>query len=493
MSERERETVTGVGLPAPASPDASRGGGKAKPTAPGDTGSGSESHSYPSRGMKAGGSEGPAPASHDASRGGGSVTGLQKGAGIDRSQTHKAADAPIPNRVRVKQNKLIFFTTQLAVMLDSGVVLSDALDAIVEQSDAGTFRTVMKDVADAVKSGQSFSASLAPYPKVFNAIFISMVKASEASGKMVEMLRVLSEYLNFEEETKRRIKGALAYPIVMAIMAIVAMGIMMFFVLPKFTKIYEAKGAALPKITQILLGLSGVMTDGRKMMAFVTVVLLISVAIHYWLATANGRRVIDFVKIRLPILGTLFTDLVVTRSMRIMATMVNTGVSLLDAIEVIQGSCNNYYFQQLWSATDKSIRDGHQLSDSIEIATHRGRADSSATGTSGRRFVSLAQASSDARHRGEKNKAASVQSGNTLSTLLGPGIVHMLRAGERSGQLGQVSDKISVFYEKKLEASIKSATVLVEPLIIIILGTIIGTVAIGMLLPVLRISSVITH
>jgi type IV pilus assembly protein PilC len=293
-----------------------------------------------------------------------------------------------------------------------------------------------------------------------------MVKVSEASGKMVEMLRVLSEYLSFEEETKRRVKGALTYPMIMAIMAIVAVGVMMFFVLPKFVKIYEAKEAALPKITQMLLSLSAVMTDGPKMMGLVTVLLLTSVAIHYWLGTVSGRRVIDFVKIRMPVLGTMFVTLMVTRSMRIMATMINTGVNLLEAIEVIRGSCNNYYFQRLWSATDRSIRDGYQLSDSIEIATQRGHAD-----VSGAREL--------------RNR--------TLNALIDPGTVHMLRAGERSGQLGQVSDKISVFYGKKLEASVKSVTALVEPLMIVVIGAIIGTVAIAMLLPVFKISSIIAR
>lgn len=402
---------------------------------------------------------------------------------MGRTQTHKAAAAPslgsrqagAPSRVRVKQSELIFFTTQLSVMLDSGVVLSDALDAIAEQSTHGAFKMIIKGVAEAVKSGQSFSTSLAPYPKVFNPMFISMVKVSEASGKMVEMLRVLSEYLGFEEETKRRVKGALTYPMIMTIMAIVAVGVMMFFVLPKFVEIYEAKGAALPKITQMLLSLSAVMTDGQKMMGLVTVLLLTSVAIHYWLATVSGRRLIDFVKIRMPVLGTMFVTLMVTRSMRIMATMVNTGVNLLEVIEVIRGSCNNYYFRRLWSAADKGIRDGYQLSDSIEIATGR---------VEGPRLAATHSS-------GARESSRSAASG--LNALIDPGIVHMLRAGEKSSQLGQVSGKISVFYGKKLEVSIKSVTALVEPLMIVVLGTIIGIVAIALLLPVLKISSVIAR
>jgi len=356
---------------------------------------------------------------------------------------------PANPSVKVKQSELILFTTQLSVMLDSGVVLSDALDAIAEQAQEGKFKGVVMYLAEMVKSGENFSKALHAYPRVFNSMFISMVKASEASGKMVEMLDVLSGYLNFETETRKRIKGALTYPFIMALMAVAATGTLMFFVLPRFMKIYEAKGAALPKITQILVGFSKIIGNFQIMTTITTVIIIASVSLYYWAKTVSGRRVIDFIKIRTPVLGTMFIDLVVTRSMRIMATMINTGVALLDSIEVMHGSCENYYFQRLWSAADKKIRDGYQLSESIQISSGSG--------------------------------------------LIAPGIIQMLRAGEKSGKLGEVCDKVSVFYEKKLEASIKAVMALIEPLMITILGAIIGTITIALLLPVFRISSVIAH
>jgi len=350
---------------------------------------------------------------------------------------------------KVKQTDLILFTTQLSVMLDSGVVLSDALDAIAEQSENGSFKMVISTVSEAVKSGENFSRALTWFPRVFNSMFISVIKASEASGTMAQMLSVLSGYLDFEAETRKKIKGALTYPIIMALMAVAATGTLMFFVLPRFTKIYEARGSSLPKITQALVSVSQVLANFRIMTVIITSLIFAGVGFYYWIRTDTGRRVIDFIKIRTPILGTMFIDTVVTRSMRIMATMVNTGVSLLDAIEVIQGSCDNYYFQKLWSGTSNKIQDGYQLSESILISPG--------------------------------------------ADLIAPGIIQMLRAGEKSGKLGSVCDKISVFYEKKLEASIKSVMALMEPLMITILGAIIGTIAIALLLPVFRISSVIAH
>jgi len=280
-------------------------------------------------------------------------------------------------------------------------------------------------------------------------MFISMVEASEASGKMAEMLSVLSGYLNFELETRKNIKGALTYPIIMALMAVAATGTLMFFVLPRFMRIYESKGAALPKITQVLVCFSKILGNFQIMTGVVTVLILGTMGLYWWAGTESGRRAIDFIKIRTPVLGTMFIDLVVTRSMRIMATMVNTGVSLLDSLEVIQGSCENYYFRQLWTGTEKKIRDGYQLSESMQLSQG--------------------------------------------SELIAPGVIQMLRAGEKSGRLGQVSDKISVFYEKKLEASIRGVMTLIEPLMITVLGSIIGTIAIALLLPVFKISSVIAH
>jgi type IV pilus assembly protein PilC len=353
------------------------------------------------------------------------------------------------SRVKVKQAELILFTTQLSVMLDSGVVLSDALDAIAEQAEHGTFKAIILDVAEKVKGGEHFSKALQGYPKVFNAMFISMVRASEASGRMAEMLSVLSGYLDFEAETRKRIKGALTYPFIMALMAVAATGTLMFFVLPRFMRIYQARGAELPKLTQILVSFSMMLGNLRIMTAVFTVAVFASMGLYHWAGTLTGRRVIDFIKIHTPVVGTMFIDTVITRSMRIMATMINTGVNLLDSIDVIEGSCRNYYFQRLWATVDVKIRDGYQLSESIMLSPG--------------------------------------------SELMAPGIIQMLRAGEKSGKLGEVCDKISVFYEKKLAASIKNVMTLIEPIMITVMGSVIGTIAIALLLPVFRISSVIAH
>jgi type IV pilus assembly protein PilC len=371
----------------------------------------------------------------------------------DQAVAHSSSPAVLsPERlrkVRVKSSDLILFTTQLAVMLDSGVILSDALDAIAEQAADDRFKAMLLDLSARVKGGDTFSRTLGGYPHTFNPMFVSMVRASEASGRMAEMLTVLTGYLSFEADTRKQIKSALTYPFVMVLMAIAATGTLMFFVLPRFMRIYAARGAALPKLTQVLVGISQVLGNGEAMASIVTTIIVTGAALWYWAKTPGGRRLLDGIKIRTPIIGTMFVDMVVTRSMRIMATMVNTGVQLLDAIRVLEGAVDNYHFQRLWCQVDEKIQDGYQLSESIMIAEG--------------------------------------------SDLIAPGVIQRLRAGEKSGRLGDVCDKVSLFYQKKLETSIHNVMTLIEPLMITILGIIIGTIAIALLLPVFRVSSVIAH
>jgi type IV pilus assembly protein PilC len=356
---------------------------------------------------------------------------------------------PVLSGARVKQADLILFTTQLSVMLDSGVVLSDAIDAIADQMRPGVFREVTGHLAERLKNGDSFSAALSAYPKIFSTMFISMVRASEASGKMAEMLRVLSEYLTADAETRKQVKSAMIYPIVMLLMAVAATGSLMFFVLPRFTRIYEARGTALPKLTQLLVDFSALLGSPMFLASAATLLVVGGFALSAWKQTLTGRKAMDWLTVHLPVFGGIYIDTILTRSMRILATMVNTGVSLLDALEVMKSSCGNYYFQCLWETADRKIRDGYQLSDALMLSPYNG--------------------------------------------LIASGILQMLRAGEKSGQLGQVCDKISLFLEKKLQNSIRTATSLIEPIMIIIMGGIIGTLAIALLLPVFRISSVISQ
>ena len=373
----------------------------------------------------------------------------QKSNLFGRSTDLSAEFQPVTSTARVKQAELVLFTTQLSVMLDSGVVLSDAIEAIGQQMRPGTFQNVIADIADQIKNGDNFSSALTSYPRIFNTMFVSMVRASEASGRMAEMLEVLSGYLNAEAETRKQVKSAMIYPLVMLLMAVAATGSLMFFVLPRFTKIYQSRGAALPKLTQLLVSCSSLLANPLFLAFAATACFAGYWAFSIWKHTDSGRKVIDWIKLHTPIFSTMIVDAVMTRSMRILSSMVNTGVPLLDALDVMKSSSDNYYFKRLWMHTDAKIRDGYQFSDAV------------------------------------------MTSGD--SYLIDPGILQMIRAGEKSGQIGQVCDKISIYLGKKLQNSIRVATSLIEPLMITLMGGIIGTIAIALLMPVFKISSVMTQ
>ncbi len=350
---------------------------------------------------------------------------------------------------RVSRSELILFTTQLSVMLSSGVVVSDAIAAIAAQTKQGVFKEVLEDLCERISSGDDFSTCLSAYPLIFNTMFISMVRASEASGKMPQMLEILSGYLDAEQETARSIKGAMFYPAAMMVVSLLATMSLMVFVLPKFTIIYQARGVALPKMTQMLVDISDFFVKIKNSPTALTTIVVVFFILHYLAGTAAGKRLFDSVKISIPLIGTMFIESIMTRSMRIMATMLNTGVPMLDAMDVINDSCDNIHFRNLWTQVTEKIHDGYQLSDAINLA-------------------------------------------NRKKLVAGP-IIQMLKSGEKSGEIGRVCDKISDFYERKLKASIKSTTALIEPAMIVIMGLVIGTIAIALLMPVFKISSVVGH
>ncbi|MCX5633209.1 MAG: type II secretion system F family protein [Phycisphaerae bacterium] len=350
---------------------------------------------------------------------------------------------------KVKQSELLLFTSQLSVMLSSGVILSEAVEAIAARTKDGVFQSILFDISDSLQNGESLSVSLSAFPKVFTPMFIGIVEASEASGRMSEMLDVLQKYIESEVETKRQIKGALVYPIIMMVMAVIATTTFLFFVLPKFTKIYESRGRALPVLTQLLVNFSKLLSDFWSASLILAVMAVFGGAVFYALSTPGGRKMLDYLKIHTPVLGTMFIDAIMTRSARIMATMLGSGVTLLDTLHIVQNACDNEYFYRFWSETCDRVEAGFQLSEAMSLASYSG--------------------------------------------LIPPAVLQMIRAGEKGGTLGPVCEKISDFYDKKLKNSIKVVTTTIEPLMIIIMGCIVGTIAIALLLPIFRISTLLSH
>jgi len=344
---------------------------------------------------------------------------------------------------RIKRAEVITFAHQLAVMVDTGVPISEALECVAQQSDNPAFKAVLKDISDQVQSGNELSVALRSYPKVFPPVMTSLVRASEASGTMGGMLERISGYLSKEMQTAKKIKGALTYPAFMLFMVIIVTTFLLVFVLPRFAGIYQAQDTALPAPTQLLLGLSESLMGQWHL--WIGTILVTIAAIYYALGTPGGQRVFDYLKIHTPVIGPLFNKLYLTRGCRTMGTMVSAGVPILDMIEIVREVTNNALYDELWSEADNRLRQGAQLSDSL-----------------------------------------------FSSPLIPRSVAQMIYSGERSGRIGDVMEKIADYTESDFDEQIKSTTSLIEPVMTATMGLIIGFVAIALLLPIFSVGKVVS-
>ncbi len=343
---------------------------------------------------------------------------------------------------RVKRDEVIAFCQQLAVMLDTGVPLSEALEALSQQTKHRDFRTVVDGLHQDVRSGEALSTAMARRRKVFPRIVVSLVRASELSGTLPLMLERVSGYLSRERKTLRQIKGAMAYPIIMGATAVAVTAIIVTFVLPRFAKIYEMRATTLPWPTRALLAISDAITG--TWMYWLPALIIAAIAVVLWYRTRTGRRFIDLLKLRLPILGPMSAQLYTTRASRTLSTLLAAGVGVLDAIGICRDVTNNVQFDRMWVDMEQNIRNGHPLSDAVFDSPH-----------------------------------------------VPSYVASMIASGERSGRLPHVMDRVAGFADEELEARVKKVGGLIEPVMILVMGTVVGAVAIAMLLPIFSMSRVV--
>jgi type IV pilus assembly protein PilC len=353
-----------------------------------------------------------------------------------------AMSAVPASRVKVKRDEVMFFTAQLAVMIDTGVTLSDALDAIGEQVTDPIFGRVVHDLSGQVKAGVAFSTALEKYPRAFSELFVALMRASEASGTMAMMLQRASDYLSQQRETVRRIRGAMVYPICMlSFCALVVTG-MLVFVLPRFERIYAGKGAVLPAPTRALLAMSHGLV-GYWYLALLALAGAVT-GLYFFFRSPTGREFLDTFRIRVPIIGRMYQKAYLARSLRTLSTMVASGVSLLDGLEITAGVAGNRHFAEIWNAVAEQAKEGSGLAE--ELANH---------------------------------------------PLIPGTVVHMVAAGEKTGKLARVTSRVAEFCEEDVKLAIKSVTRLIEPAMIIVMGIIIGGIAMALLLPVFSMSKLL--
>jgi type IV pilus assembly protein PilC len=333
----------------------------------------------------------------------------------------------------------VAFCAQVAVMLRTGVPLKEALETFADQAQRPQVAELVRVIRDDVCEGEDFSSALSRWPRIFPPLVISLIRAAEASGMLDEMMTRVAKDLAKQRKTSRQVKGAMAYPAIMLAVAVLAVGVIMTSVMPRFAPLFRMQGDALPMPTRILLGLSEFIRTGW--MFWVPGLALAGFVAWKWLRSAQGHRVIDRGTLSWPIIGPLFRNMHVARFASTMATLMAAGVPLLEVVRILRDVTSNTSYDRLWQVLEERVSHGQELAPTF------------------REFAFV-----------PRNVSA------------------IIAAGEKSGRLPEVLESTAQVAEEDLEVSLKSATSMVEPILIVGMGVIVGGIASAMLLPIFNMS-----
>jgi len=338
---------------------------------------------------------------------------------------------------------ILHFTNQLAVMVRAGISIQDALESIGGQQQNQKFAAIIMDLKEQIEAGQSFSQALSKYPDVFSDIYINMVAAAEVSGALSNMLEKLAGYLNQQAETRSQIKGAMIYPAVIASLAVTVTVFLLCFVLPKFSGIFAGKEHMLPKPTKLLMGSSAFLRS--YWFLILPAVAGFFVGFWFFIGSKIGRIWWDKTKLKLPIIKKLCRCLYITRSLHTMSVLTHAGVPILDTISITARISGNVLYKDMWKSVEEQVREGKKIAPSLE------------------KFE-----------------------------LLPPDVVQMVRSGEESGTISEVLADISDYYGRQLKAVIKTVTSMIEPVMIVVMGIMVGFIAMSIMLPIFKMSNIVT-
>ena len=343
---------------------------------------------------------------------------------------------------RVKAKTLAVFTRQLATMIDAGLPLVQSLDILAEQEENITFKEVLNQVKDDVESGMTFAASLKKHPKVFSDLYTNMVVAGEEAGTLDVILNRLATFIEKAEALRRKVKSALMYPMIVTFVAIVVVGILMVFVIPTFEKMFREAGQQLPGLTQLVVDMSK-FTRNNILYVIVAIILFI-LAIRYIRRTEQGKKAIDTLLLKLPVFGILLRKVAVARFTRTLSTLMTSGVPILDGLQIVAKTSGNKVIEDAVMEARENISSGENIAEPL-----------------------------------------------ARSKVFPPMVTRMISVGENTGALDQMLNKIADFYEDEVDTAVAGLTSMLEPLMIVFLGGVVGTIVIAMYLPIFNMANAI--
>ncbi len=343
---------------------------------------------------------------------------------------------------RVKQKDLTVFTRQLSTLMGAGMPLLRSLRVLERQCTNATLKDTLHAMSDSVESGNSFSEALANHPKIFDNLYVNMVRAGEAGGVTELVLTRLSEFMEKSEKIKNKVKGAMIYPIVILIAAVGITAVLMLTVIPKFEEIFTdlLEGKALPGITQFVIGVSNAFQDYFLYIAAAGVALFMIMSML--LKTKGGKVVADRFKANIPVFGTLTRRTCIARLTRTLGTLLSSGVPLLQALSIVRDTSGNVIFVNALQKVHDGVKEGENMSELIE-----------------------------------------------QTKVFPPMVVSMIDVGEETGAIAEMLGRIADTYEDEVDNAVSGLTSILEPMVIILLAVIVGTIVIAMFLPLISVIS----
>lgn len=342
---------------------------------------------------------------------------------------------------KLPMGELAIFTQQLSSLLTAGLPLVQCLEALQDQTEDPVFRVILRDVRTDISQGTSFSNAVKAYPKAFNSLFISMVEAGEASGALAEILGKVAIYFESSVKLTKKVKSAMTYPIAVIGLAVALVNVLLIFVIPVFAAMFNDFGAKLPAPTQFLIDLSNFL----KSYFFLLCALAYGA---YWLlgkliATPRGRRMKDEGLVKAPIFGNLIHKIALSRFCRTYATLIRSGVPILRTLEIVSAASNKVQVEDACLEIAKYVSQGGQVSDVL-----------------------------------------------AANPFFPPMMKHMIKAGESTGNVDGMMNKVADFYDTESEATVAALTSLIEPMLIVFLGVVVGGIVMAMFLPIFQMGSV---
>lgn len=345
---------------------------------------------------------------------------------------------------RVSRRALAVFTRQFSTMLNAGLPLLTCLEILGKQTESQGLRRVLVEVRGDVEGGLSLADALRRQPKVFDNLYVNMVESGETGGALDVILMRLATYLEKTAALIRKIRGAMIYPAIITLVAIGAIAIMLLFVIPIFAKMFEGVGAELPAMTKLVMGMSAFLQIWALPLV-ITLIALVTV-INRWHKTESGARVLDPIFLKVPILGDLQKKQSIARFSRTLSTLLSSGVPIIDALEITARSSGNSVVEDAILKARTSIKGGENIADPL-----------------------------------------------SKTAVFPPMVTQMIAIGEASGGLDDMLSKVADFYDAEVDQAVENLTNAMEPIIMVVLGGIVGFLVISMYLPIFQLAGTITE